>query len=170
MGLRIENGEHRLRAGSTAAKKNPVEMLLKLKEYKIEDEYRQSLQQHDQLVKRRTIAMQAEAAGKPIPKLGLRRSGGMIPSIFWGAVCPMTEFGTMQKPWPVTYETWLRHVLPVLDDPIKTLATASQCESAYNKQDRFRIERKLYPDAAHGTAARVLPGRSREGADVHQPA
>ena len=164
MGLRIENGEHRLRAGSTAAMKNPVEMLLKLKKYKTEDEYRQSLHQHDQLVKRRTIAMQAEAAGKPIPKLGLRRSDGMIPSIFWGAVCLMTEFGTMQKAWPMTYETWLRHVLPALEEPIKTLTDASQCESAYNKQDRFRIECKLYqtqPTALLLEFCRVDPEKAR---------
>ena len=150
MGLRIENGEHRLRAGSTASMKSPIEMLMKLKEYKTESEYRQSLQQHDQLVKKRTIMMQAEAAGKPIPKLGLRSPGGMVPTIFSGAVCLMTEFGAMQKPWPLTYETWLRHVLPVLGDPIKALSEASQCDSAYNKQDRLRIERKLY--RTHPTA------------------
>ena len=46
MGLRIENRKHRLRAGSTASMKNPVEILLELKEYKSEGAYRQSLQQH----------------------------------------------------------------------------------------------------------------------------
>ncbi len=144
MGLRIENGEHRLRAGSIASMNGPVEMLMKLKEYKTEDEYRQSLQQHDQLVKKRTIMMQADAAGTPIPKLGLQNPGGMVPTIFSGAMCLMAEFGTRQNPWPVTYETWREHVLPVLGEPIKTLTEASQCESAYDHQDRIRIERKLY--------------------------
>ena len=144
MGLRIENGEHRLRAGNIASLNGPVEMLMKLKEYKTEDEYRQSLQQHDQLVKKRTILMQADAAGTPIPKLGLQNPGGIVPTIFSGAMCLMTEFGTRQNRWPMTYQTWMEHVLPVLEEAIKTLTEASQCESAYDHQDRTRIERKLY--------------------------
>ena len=68
----------------------------------------------------------------------------MVPTIFSGAMYLMAEFGTRQNPWPVTYETWLEHVLPVLEEPIKTLTEASQCESAYDHQDRTRIERKLY--------------------------
>ena len=144
MGLRIENGEHRLRAACTAAMLSPVEMLMKLKEYKSEDEYRRSLQQHDQLVKKRTIAMQAIAAGAPIPPLGIRQYGGITPAVFSGAVCLLTEFGAVPKPWPVTYLTWLRHVLPVLKKPIMALSEASQCDSAYDKMDRGRIEAKLY--------------------------
>ena len=144
MGLRIENGEHRLRAAKTAAMQKPVEMLMKLKEYKSEDEYRKSLQQHDQLVKKRTIVMQAIAAGAPIPQLGMRQHGGMTPAIFSGAICLLTEFGTRPRQWPTTYETWLRHVLPALEKPITALCEASQCDSAYDKTDRGRIEAKLY--------------------------
>ena len=89
----------------------------------------------------------ARLAGTPLPPLGRYASGGgasAVPTIFSGALCLLTEFGSLPRPWSLTLETWVSHVRPRLKAPILGLSKVSRVSSVYDHRDCVRVERKLY--------------------------
>ena len=147
---RLENGQHRLAA--VASLPDAVRLMVRRKDYETTGAYRTSLAAHDAAAVPRGYAVQAAAAGMPIPRLGRQHAGGTgggWTPMAAGAWAVFEEFGANPLGEPKTLDTWKRIPWVLLRNEMMQLSEASKKSGCWGGAGGYgsalrRIEAKVF--------------------------